>query len=214
MTTLFTIGAEVSCSDGVCGEVSRVVLDPATWTVTHLVVKPQQEPEPGRLVALDLIDAAAGEIRLRCTLSAFYKLGHAENSEFVRGTGDYARYGPGNTPRPYFVQAGTRPGYGISGQLPQTFTYDTLPAGEVAVRSGDHVHATDGDIGQIHGVIMNPGSHQVTHVLLREGHLWGHKQVAIPISAVTRVDAGIELNITKERVKHLPPVDLDRPAVP
>ena len=82
------------------------------------------------------------------------------------------------------------------------------------MRSGDHVHATDGDIGQIHGVIMNPGSHQVTHVLLREGYLWGHKQVAIPISAVTRVDAGIELNITKERVKHLPPVDLDRPAVP
>ena len=62
VTTSFTLGEEASCSDGVCGEVSRVVLDPTAWTVTHLVVKPRQEQEPGRLVALDLIDATAGEI--------------------------------------------------------------------------------------------------------------------------------------------------------
>jgi hypothetical protein len=44
-------------------------------------------------------------------------------------------------------------------------------------------------------------------VLLREGHLWGRKTVAIPISAVTGVDAGIRLNLTKEQVGELPPVD-------
>ena len=37
-TTPFTIGAEVSCSDGACGKVSRVVVDPVARTVTHLVV--------------------------------------------------------------------------------------------------------------------------------------------------------------------------------
>ena len=36
-----TIGAEVSCTDGVCGEVSRVVVDPVAKALTHLVVKPQ-----------------------------------------------------------------------------------------------------------------------------------------------------------------------------
>ena len=212
MATSFTIGAEASCTDGVCGEVSRVVLDLAAWTVTHLVVKPKDE-RPARLVALDLIDATAGEIRLRCTLSAFCKLGRAEKTEFVPGTGDYSRHGPGNTARPNFVQAGTE-SVGVSGRLPQTFTYDTLPPGEVAVRRGDHVHATDGDTGQIQGVFMNPGSDHVTHVLLQKGHLWGRKQVAIPISAVTRIDAGIELNITRRQVKHLPPVNLDHHDVP
>ena len=111
------------------------------------------------------------------------------------------------------MRAGPGPGFTVREHFPQTFTYDTLPPGKVAMRSGDHVHATDGDIGQIHGVVTDPGSH-MTHVLLQEGHLWGHKQVAIPISAVTRVDAGIELNIAKEQVKHLPPVNLDHPAVP
>jgi hypothetical protein len=51
----------------------------------------------------------------------------------------------------------------------------------------------------------------VTHVLLQEGHLWGSKDVAIPIRAVTGVDDGIGLNITKQQVQDLPPVDIDHP---
>jgi len=49
----------------------------------------------------------------------------------------------------------------------------------------------------------------VTHVLLQEGHLWGRKEVAIPISAVTGIADGIRLNITKHQVQDLPPVDID-----
>jgi hypothetical protein len=45
----------------------------------------------------------------------------------------------------------------------------------------------------------------MTHVLLREGHLWGRKEVAIPVSAVTGVQNGIRLNITKQQVENLPP---------
>lgn len=38
-TEQFTIGAEASCSDGVCGEVSWVV-DPLAGELTHLIVEP------------------------------------------------------------------------------------------------------------------------------------------------------------------------------
>jgi hypothetical protein len=51
----------------------------------------------------------------------------------------------------------------------------------------------------------------VTHILLEEGHLWGRKEVAIPISAVTSVESGIELNLSKQEVESLPQVDLDHP---
>jgi hypothetical protein len=37
--------------------------------------------------------------------------------------------------------------------------------------------------------------------------------VAIPISAVTGVDDGIRLSITKHEVQDLPPVDVDHPDV-
>jgi hypothetical protein len=51
---------------------------------------------------------------------------------------------------------------------------------------------------------MDPGSRQVTHVLLREGRVFGRKVVAIPISAVTRINEnGIQLGITKQQVKDL-----------
>jgi hypothetical protein len=48
-------------------------------------------------------------------------------------------------------------------------------------------------------------------VLLQEGHLWGRKDVAIPIGAVTGVDDGIQLSITKDEVQDLPAVDIDHP---
>ena len=35
--TTFTIGAAAECSDGPCGAVSRVVVDPVARELTHLV---------------------------------------------------------------------------------------------------------------------------------------------------------------------------------
>jgi len=39
--TEFTIASEVSCSDGVRGELGRVVVDPVAKALTHLVVEPK-----------------------------------------------------------------------------------------------------------------------------------------------------------------------------
>jgi len=91
-------------------------------------------------------------------------------------------------------------------------TIDVVPEGEVEVRRGDHVHASDGDIGQIHALRIDRDNYDVTSVLLQEGHhLWGHKEVAIPIHAVASLDDGIRLNITKQQVADLPPVDTHHP---
>ncbi len=66
-----------------------------------------------------------------------------------------------------------------------------------------------GDIGLLQGLVTDPGTGHVTHVLLQEGHLWGRREVAIPIGAVTGVNDGIRLNITKQQVQDLPPVNID-----
>jgi hypothetical protein len=66
----------------------------------------------------------------------------------------------------------------------QVIVEDVIPAGETEVCPGDPVRALDGEIGQVQGVLVD-ADEQVTHVLLKEGHLWGRKKVAIPISAVT-----------------------------
>lgn len=214
--TQFTIGAEASCNDGVCGKVSRVVVDPVARAVTHLVVEPKHRSGLGRLVPLDLVDATAGDIHLRCTLAEFDKLAHAEETHFLPDSDAYGfgGYGPGQALAwPYYgLGMGGGMGMGLgAGNVAQPVTYDTVPPGEVAVRRGEPVHATDGDIGRVQGLVIDPADHHVTHVLLQEGHLWGRKQVTIPISAVTGVDAGVRLNITKQDVEDLPAVDIDHP---
>ncbi len=204
--TSFTIGAGASCTDGVCGKVARVVVDPVARTITHLVVEPKHWSGPGRLVPLDLIDATTGEIRLRCTLAEFEELDPAEETQFVPGTPGYPGYNPEQVAfMPYY-------GLGVGGSsVPLAVTYDTVPLHEVEVRRGEHVHATDGPIGRVQGLVIDPDSRHVTHVLLQEGHLWGRKEVAIPIGAVTAVDDGIRLSLTKQQVQDLPPVDIHHP---
>jgi hypothetical protein len=90
----------------------------------------------------------------------------------------------------------------------QSTTFDRVPLGEVEVRRGDFVRATDGAIGRVRGLLVDPHDHHLTHVLLDEGHLWGEKEISIPIGAVTSFDDGVQLNLTKDEVGALPPVDL------
>ncbi len=210
----FTIGAEADCSDGVCGEVTRVVVNPVTRTVTHLVVEPKHRVGLARLVPLDLVNDSAGEIRLRCTTEQFEELDPAEETQFVPGSPGYAAYGPEQVAAwPYYSLAVPGMGAGMDPAVTvsETATYDTIPVGEVAVRRGERVHATDGSIGHVQGLVIDPRNQHVTHVLLQEGHLWGRKEVAIPIGAVAGVDDGIRLSIAKKDVEDLPPVDIDHP---
>jgi hypothetical protein len=212
--TQFAIGAKASCSDGSCGEVQRVIIDAASETVTHLVIQPPHRREAGRLVPVDLVDTTAGEIRLRCTRAEFDKLDRAEESDVVEGTdtggllGDalvheggeaFAPAGPGD-----LIDVGPQPVHR------RVVLRDVVPQGEIQVRPGDRVHAADGEIGRVRGFLAEADDDRITHVLLQEGHLWGRKEVAIPISAVTGVEDGIRLNITKQQVENLPPVDIDQ----
>jgi sporulation protein YlmC with PRC-barrel domain len=212
MPAEFTMGARASCTDGFCGEVRRTILDPAARTVTHLVVEPRHlRGEPGRLVPVGLARATAGEVKLSCTLAEFKRLDPAEEVEVL----DAAEYGFteavgvggfGNAGSP--GMAGPTSGIGLGAGQPIVVSH-SVPLGETEVERHEHVHAVDGEIGQVEGFVVDSADHAVTHVILKEGHLWGRKQVAIPVSAVASVADGIRLNITKEQVGNLPPVSAD-----
>ncbi len=202
--TPFTIGAHARCSDGECGQVTRVVVDPVARAVTHLVIEPKHRVGVGRLVPLELADADAGGVRLQCTLSEFEQLELAEETQFLPEGSVLAGYGPDEVlALPYYGL-----GEGIGNVAPPV-VMDKVPVGEVTVRRGEPVHATDGEIGRVQGLVVDRADHHVTHVLLQEGHLWGRKEVAIPIGAVTRIDEGIRLNLTRQEVEDLAPVDVD-----
>ena len=206
--TAFVIGSEAVGSDGYRGEVLAVVVDPAARTVTHLVVEPRGREGLARLVPLDLADladtAGAGPdpVRLRCTETEFMNLEAAEETlaEFVPGYPDPVQLLP---PGWRGAGGGTADG-GTILRIPEKETIDVVPPGEVEERRGDHVHATDGDIGGLRGLRIDPGSRRVTHVLVREGHVWGHQDVDIPAEMVAGFGDGIRLSITRQQVRDLP----------
>jgi sporulation protein YlmC with PRC-barrel domain len=212
-TMTFRIGADASCTDGACGQVSRIIVDPVAREVTHLAVDPRHRRGPGRLVPVDLVDTTTSQIRLHCSLAEFQALRPAEETESV----------PDLDPTEH-AHARGRKQHGVGGivwsvrdpdapQAPQEVTVASVPPGEIEVHRELTVCATDGDIGQVQGLVVDPGGHQVTHVLLQEGHMRGRKEVAIPIGAVTKIGTLlIHLGLTRRQVKDLPPVHIDRPA--
>jgi len=203
-TEKFTIGAVANCADGTCGDVTRVVIDPVAQAVTHIVVEPKHRQGLGRLVPVDLVgEVTYGQVQLSCTVAGFEQLAHAEETQFLPGSGGHADYTAGEAlAQPYFGLTG------VIGDVPQAVTYDTLPLDEVAIRRGEPVEASDGRIGVVRGLAVDPRNHGVTHVLLEGGHLWGRKQVAIPIGAVSKFDTGIRVELTKQQVGNLPPVEV------
>jgi len=210
-TAAYTIGAEVRCSDGVCGHLERVVVDPVARVLTHLVVAPKHEEAFGRLVPIDLVDPAAEGICLRCSAAEFGALEDAEQTRFLTEAGQQMGYGAGQVLAwPYYGLGGGLGAMGMDGgYLPPAIAEDRVPLGEVELRRGEHVYATDGDVGRVHGLVIHPRDHGVTHVLLEQGHLWGKHELAIPISAVKDVTVdGVQLDLTKDEVRDLPPVDL------
>ena len=206
--TALVIGSEAVGSDGYRGEVLAVVVDPAARTVTHLVVEPRGREGLARLVPLDLADLAdtvgAGPdpVRLRCTETEFMNLEPAEETlaEFVPGYPDPVQLLP---PGWRGAGGGTADG-GTILRIPEKETIDVVPPGEVEERRGDHVHATDGDIGGLRGLRIDPGSRRVTHVLVREGHVWGHQDVDVPAEMVAGFGDGIRLSVTRQQVRDLP----------
>jgi sporulation protein YlmC with PRC-barrel domain len=208
--TEFTLGARVSCSDGFCGEVIRTILDPATRVVTHLVIEPKHRKMDGRLVPLELVDATGDEIRLRCNLARFEQLEPAEEVDLAGGVDYSGGYGQAEAVPGYGNVAGMGVGMGVGmgpGQWTPTVLSHAVPLGDTEVERHESVHAVDGEIGRVEGFVVDPADNKVTHVLLQQGHMWGRKEVAIPVSAVVSVDAGIRLNITKQQVEDLPPVN-------
>jgi len=214
------IGNRVRCTDGVFGELADIVIDPLEKRVTHLVVEPEQGDDAARLVPIQLAKGGHDEqhgIELECTLEK------AQGFESVRETA-YLRLGESPTEDPDWdvgiKEVYAMPYYaGIDGGVgtyPGAFEYlvgmyDRVPKGEVEVRRASAVISVDGhSLGEVDGFVVD-ADEQITHFVLERGHLWGRKEVTIPIGAVARVESdAVHVALSKDEVGALPTVRVGR----
>jgi len=198
------IGAAAACTDGFPGELKALVMEPRARAVTHLVIEPEHAQGLARLVPLDHADATAEPIRLGYTEAEFKDLGPAEETlaEFVPGYEVPVQLLPAGE--------GWRPADGpVAGgdtipQIREMETIPLVPETEVEESGGDQVRATDGHVGQLHGLRVNPDNGQVLSVLVKR-HPWGHSELAVPIGQVAGFEGGVQLSITKQEAKDLTP---------
>jgi sporulation protein YlmC with PRC-barrel domain len=212
------IGNRVHCTDGVYGELADIVIDPLEKRVTHLVVQPEHGAGEARLVPIQLAkgrDDEQHEIELECTLdkaqgfesvreAAYLRLGEspAEDPDWEVGVEDVLAL-------PYYEGSDLGPYPELDSGV--TVYYDRVPKGEVEVRRASAVISTDGhSLGEVDGFVVDVDKH-ITHFVLERGHLWGRKEVSIPIGAVARVESDeVHVALSKDEVGALPAVRVGR----
>jgi hypothetical protein len=198
------LNAEVRCADGLCGRSTYVIVNPVTRKVTHVVVEERAFPHTEYLAPLELVaESTPTLIRLSCTARDLIALDSFVDVEFVPGEpfsdDDYA--GEEVFLWPYALPD--------AGGIPEE--HERIPPGELAVRRGVRVEATDGHVGRVDEFLVDPESELITHLILREGHLWGQKDVTIPVSQIGRIDEDtVHLKLGREQIEALPAIRVRR----
>ncbi len=194
------IDAHVKCADGECGRSKRVVINPATQQVTHLVV----DAEGGageRLVPIDRVmetQPDQGEIRLTCTGQELQQMDPFAVTQYMTGDTPYATYSPGA----YVLWPYMTP---VAGVVP--LEHERIPPGELAVRRGAEVRATDGDVGKVDAFLVDPTDSRISHLVLREGPFWNRKLVSVPVANIQRIEEGkVYLSLDKKAIEELPDI--------
>ncbi len=209
---IIPVNAEVRCADGTGGHSVCVLVNPVTNKVTDVVVREAVAPHQEFIVPIRLVaEASTDLIRVRCTKE---ELGHLEpftKTEFVEEK--WATFLPAG------YGAGTY-GYGVGTYVywpyvtPATslvVEHEQIPTGELVIRRGTRVEATDGPVGRVDEFLVHPETGYITHLVMREGHLWGQKDVSIPLSAIRETrDKTVFLNLDKQQVEALPTIPIHR----
>lgn len=205
------LNARVECTDGPCGESMAVVVDPVTKKMTHFVVNTEEmRPPPERLVPIELVVETTRQlIRLECTRDEVARLAPFVATRYIpKEMPDWTHYHGGEgTTEWYQPYASSTVGLHYAAVVQE----ELLPEGEQALQRGARVEASDGYIGLVGELVVDESSGQVTHIVLQEGHLWGKKEMTLPLSAIDRVLGDtVYLKLDKEAVGLLPTIPLKR----
>lgn len=201
------MSANVECTDGLGGESTSVIVNPVTKELTHFVVQDASSPSKAeRLVPVDQISKTTQTtIYLRCTKDELSKMEPFVETHYVidEERADYSHWTGGEVWQEPYATA--------EGADYVAVEEEHIPAGERAIHRGAQVEASDGHIGEVDEFLVDPHGERITHLVLREGHLWGKSDITLPISAIDHVeDDTIYLKLDKKAVESLPGIPVKR----
>jgi sporulation protein YlmC with PRC-barrel domain len=201
----------VLCEGREVGKLGDLVVDPVAKRVTHLVVKPHHGLGMSHLVPIELAEPTErfGGIVLNCSTEELEALPPVEEFAYLR-LGEVATHDPewdvgvsDVLALPYYDSTGLTGPVDAVGDM--GVAYDRVPKGEVELRRASRVLDADGAyIGDVDGFLVDDDDN-ITHFVLERGHLWGRREVTVPLGAVASVQSDVvELSLSKDEVGALP----------
>ncbi len=190
------LNAHVECSDGRIGHLENIILNPNTKRVTYLVVRENDIPNTQRLVPESRVkEATPDTIFLSMNKEKFDRMKNFIQEDYI--------------PSNIMLYMAENAGWNLGTPSGAFVEHEAIPAGGLVVHKGAGVFATDGHVGQVDEFLVEQKTGRITHLILREGHLWGKKDVSVPINQVDRYkDGKAYLKIDKSAVKDLPVIDI------
>lgn len=191
------IDAQVICTDGLAGTTTALVFNPLTQALTHFVVQdPSGQTVIERLVPIDLVKStSADSVYLNCTKAELQDQEVFSETFFYPNDASYIEYY-----EPYVTPLDVN--YVIQEE-------DHIPQGELLIRRGASVEATDGYVGLVEAFLVNPENGHITHLVLEKRHLWGQQAVTLPVNVVDHVEgSSVFLKLSKDELATLPEIPI------
>jgi uncharacterized protein YrrD len=203
------INAKVECQNQDCGKTTCVLINPVSQKITHIVVQEKGFLGLERLIPVEEIyETKTDHITLRCSPNKFSTFEPFHTGHYVSGNERYLDYESDN----YYLHPYSTP------EFEETFRNEPfyeetelIQPGELGIHRGAVIHATDGKVGQVDEFLISPEDDKISHLVLREGHLWGQKLVTIPVSEINRIETDdVHLKLSKLEIEKLPVIPVKR----
>lgn len=182
------LDVDVHCIDGLAGKSSAVIVDPETVQASHFVLKEIRKPHTERLVPIETVQETTEDlIHLSCTLDELSAM-----DKFVV-----------TTFRQVVILKPLQTATTITQEVKvYEEEKELIPEGEIAIRAGSDVLDREGKkVGRVTNLLEDPDNGQITHFVMREDHLWGDKEVILPVSLVRSVGKkAVNLRIDRQAI--------------
>ena len=206
-TGVFTVdGREV-------GHIDRVVMEPQTKEVTHVVVRKGFLFTDDKVVPIDFIATATEDrVALRSDVGDLNALPKFEETHYipipdtVPGTAPSAK---DSTPLYWYPPIGLTPwGAPDAAQLGPVYvshTEQNIPEGTVALKEGSKVISSDEKhVGNVERVFTDSRTNRVTHLLISQGLILTERRL-VPITWVRLVlEDEVHLTVNSQQLDSLP----------
>jgi len=205
--------AEVRCTDGAGGRSTSLIVNLVTKEIAHLLVEAKDSFHDEHLVPLSLIEESGTEyIQLRRSRGELASCDPFVKSEFLHldCSGQFGYFPPeydldfdSVAMWPYLEADWEASGMYVG--------IEQIPVGELGIHRGAQVDAIDGHIGHVDAFVVNPENNHITHLVLREGHIWGEKDVTIAVADIQRIgDDVVYLKQDRRTLHNLPGIPVRR----